>query len=190
MQFNWKLFVGASYCSIDGSALAQLRIVGTEPVYWGVLGQLGADRADAVMMDFHLDGNDSQYKMNLEAVRQLFRNAVVRGSHVRLATAILRDPRGWPRLGIEARRWLWETVIAYPQSGRHINVLELRAVLSSIKWRLRTDRGVRVKFAHLCDSQVCIGVLVKGRSSSLQVSSVLKQINALILSSGICPLYA
>lgn len=67
-------------------------------------GQLGAERADAVMKDFHLNGSDGQYRMNLEAVRHLFRNAVFRCSDVRFATATLRDPRGWPRLGIGARR--------------------------------------------------------------------------------------
>ena len=127
--------------------------------------------------------------MNVEAVRHLFRNAVFKGSDVRLATSTLMDPRGWPRQGIEARRWIWKPVLAYPRSGRHINVLELGAVLSAIKWRMRGLAGVRAKFAHLCDSQVSIAVLVKGRSSSHQLSQTLKMINSLVLASSCCPMY-
>ena len=80
-------------------------------------------------------------------------------------------------------------MVAYPRTGAHINVLELGAVLSAMKWRTRCIAGIKVKYAHLCDSQVCIAVLVKGRSSSAQLSHTLKKVNALTLASGCCPAF-
>ena len=171
-----------------------------EPLFaWGFLdhlptvdmcwGRLVQQQEEQVLQKLNLGGRGYIHKTNCEAVRHLFRHAIFKGSDVRLATGTLRDPRGWPRQGIEARRWLWKTVIAYPKGGRHINYLELLAILRSIQWRMRAARGVHLKFAHLSDSQVCMGVLVKGRSSSLQLSSVLKQINALVLASSSSPFY-
>jgi hypothetical protein len=153
---------------------------------WGSL--VEAD-LQAAARRLQLDYPLNQSQLQLEAVRQLHRNAIYRGSDVRLATSTLMNPKGWPRQGIQAERWGWKPVVAYPRSGAHINVLELGAVFSAMKWRIRCIAGIRVKYAHLCDSQVCIAVLVKGRSSSSQLSQTLRKINALTLASGSCPVF-
>ena len=69
-------------------------------------------------------------------------------------------------------------------------MLELRAYLSALKWRLRKLAHHRVRCFHLLDSQVCIAVIVKGRSSSFALSRVLDKVNAVTLAGDIWPALA
>ena len=126
---------------------------------------------------------------NREVVKHLHRQAMYRGSDVRLSTGVLMRPNLWPRQAFDARRWKWRTIIAYPRSSEHINILELRAAFATMKWRLRTANNVRTRMFHLLDSQVCIGVAVKGRSSSKQMMRVLRRTNALVVAGGLLPAY-
>lgn len=68
-------------------------------------------------------------------------------------------------------------------SGQHINSLELRAALLSLRWSLShgvSDCTVRL----LTDSTVVLGTLLKGRSSSWRLSRVMRKISALCLVAG------
>ena len=82
-------------------------------------------------------------------------------------------------------------VIAYKFQHKfgaeHINVLELRAKLSAVKWRARKAANLGTKYVHLLDSQVNLGVLAKGRSSSQQLANVMEQICAVLLASRMIP---
>ena len=69
-------------------------------------------------------------------------------------------------------------------------MLELRAVYLVLRWRTRSVTRIKSRFLHLTDSQVSLGVLVKGRSSSLQLNRVISRCNALILASDLLPLFA
>jgi len=80
-------------------------------------------------------------------------------------------------------------VVAYKRQGAHINALELRAVLAAVKWRARTPGNLNARFLHLSDSQVCLGVLVKGRSSSGQLFAILQRLNHLVLAANFVPAY-
>ena len=122
-----------------------------------------------------------------EVIKHVHRNSSGRGSDVRLATGILFNPGAWPRRAVAAARWTWKVVVAFPMQGRHINVQELEAILSSLKWRTRTRAGPGRRSIHFVDSQVCMAVVAKGRSSSSQISQVLVRINALILASNLAP---
>ena len=66
----------------------------------------------------------------------------------------------------------------------HINVLELRAVLSLIK-KLAARGAHDCRVLVLIDSRVALGALGKGRSSSRQINRVLRQVAALALYTGI-----
>lgn len=68
--------------------------------------------------------------------------------------------------------------------SEHINVLELRTLLTEIKHRCRSMKTVSQKYVVLTDSAACIGVVAKHRSSSRKLNSVIKRINALSLVSG------
>jgi len=122
-----------------------------------------------------------------EVIKHIHRNSSGRGSDVRLATGVLFNPGVWPRRAVAASRWKWKVVVAFPMSGRHINVQELEAILSSLKWRTRTRAGPGRRSVHFVDSQVCMAVVAKGRSSSSQIRPVLAKINALVLAANLAP---
>ncbi|CAE7765025.1 unnamed protein product [Symbiodinium sp. CCMP2592] len=60
------------------------------------------------------------------------------GTDVRLDAGIPFRAKAWPRSGIQSHLFNWAVVHGYPwRHVAHINVLELQAVVNSVKWRLR-----------------------------------------------------
>ena len=122
--------------------------------------------------------------------RRFLRSADYRGSDVRLDTGQLCRPGRWPRESISPVKWIWYDVLAIPyRMADHINKLELTMVVSTLKWRLRRPSALKTRFLHLVDSQVCLGVLTKGRSSSRKLLVTLRRANALTLLGQVYPLY-
>ena len=60
-------------------------------------------------------------------------------------------------------------------------MLELAAVVQHVRRRLRTTRSVGCRFVHLTDSQVTLGVMAKGRSSSRLLMGQLQVLGGLLL---------
>jgi len=89
------------------------------------------------------------------------------------------------RASVPARLWKWRVIAGWRWTGsrEHINSLELRAVLTSLKWRIQHRRQVGKRFLHLVDSLVVLHALSRGRSSSKKLRSTLSRINALLLCS-------
>ena len=92
------------------------------------------------------------------------------------------------RTTVPAHLWSWKTVCGWrwkygqsPEQQEHINKLELRAVLTSIRWRIFKQRIKKTRFLHLVDSLVSLHILNKGRSSSRSLQRIIKKINALLL---------
>ena len=87
------------------------------------------------------------------------------------------------RASIPAKLWQWKTAASWAWTGNkeHINVLELRAVLTCLRWRLERHKKIHVKFIHLVDSMVVLHALSRGRSSSRKLRRTLLRINALLL---------
>ena len=118
-------------------------------------------------------------------VAEHLRAADHRGSDVRLSSGTMLKPSCWPRMAADESLWKWKTALKTKwQSVAHINELELRAVLLSLKWRLRRASGQNKIALTLVDSAVSIGVLVKRRSSAYRLQRVVRKINALELVSG------
>ena len=97
------------------------------------------------------------------------------------------------RTSVPARLWKWKTACGWawrcPQSGcrEHINRLELRAVLTAIKWRTLKAKQRGKRFLHLVDSLVSLHVVNKGRSSSRKLRAITKRLTAwLLLSANSC----
>lgn len=90
------------------------------------------------------------------------------------------------RASVPSRLWKWRTICGWQWKGvpEHINCLELRAVLTTIRWRLEKLQKTRVKFIHLVDSQVVLHALSRGRSSSRKLRRTLLRINSLLLATG------
>eukprot|EP00438_Fugacium_kawagutii_P018228 Skav218343 [mRNA] locus=scaffold755:897997:900780:- [translate_table: standard] len=87
------------------------------------------------------------------------------------------------RASVPARLWKWRTVAGWRwrEANEHINVLEMRAALTALRWRIEKQEIVHSKFVHLVDSLVCLHALSRGRSSSRKLKRTLLRMNALIL---------
>ena len=164
-----------------GQALSSIGILPKAPTMSQCWGELGDEEAEKLDTWGPSGGQDSQ--LDKEVMRHIVRAAMYRGSDVRLATGVLVSPGIWPRKALCTDRWQWKVVLSYKMEGQHINILELRAALSTFKWRMRSARHVNKRVAHVLDSQVCIAVIAKGRTSSEQLRKVLNRLNALVLAS-------
>ena len=96
------------------------------------------------------------------------------------------------RASIPARLWRWRTVAGWSWGGNpeHINVLELRSVLTSVKWRVENLSQANLRCVHLVDSLVVLHALTRGRSSSRKMRRTLMRISSYLLVSGLQPLWA
>lgn len=66
----------------------------------------------------------------------------------------------------------------------HINILEMRSMVSTLAWRLRSSRFGSCRALHIVDSQVVLAVAVKGRSSSRILNRLLRKFGALQVAGG------
>ena len=96
------------------------------------------------------------------------------------------------RLSLPGRLWRWRTVAGWrwTDSSEHINVLELRAVLASVRWRVERLHQHDLRCIHLVDSLVVLHGLSRGRSSSRKLRRTLMRLNAYLLASGLQPVWA
>ena len=90
------------------------------------------------------------------------------------------------RSSVPGRLWKWKVVTGWKWKGspEHINVLEMRAILTSLRWRIEKKHMRKHRFIHLTDSLVCLHALSRGRSSSRKLRRTVCRINALLLVSG------
>lgn len=119
-------------------------------------------------------------------VKKLLSLVSVKGEDL-LLQAASEEPVKYHRLraSVPAKLWRWRTIAGWKWLGtrEHINVLELRAVLTSVKWRVEKQKKLHTKFVHLVDSLVCLHALSRGRSSSKKLKRTLLRTNALLLAS-------
>ena len=71
----------------------------------------------------------------------------------------------------------------------HINELEARAGLADLRRRTRS-KHIGTKYLHLYDSQVCLGVMTKKRSSAYRLARVIRKADAVELASFVHPCYS
>jgi len=162
-----------------GLALHALGQLPEPPTVAQLHGELYLEEQNVAMKRQALDETPQEAQL----VAHFHRLAMYRGSDVRLTTGDLLNPAAWPRRGVDPSCWRWRVVMSYPRTGSHINILELYAVFMALKWRLGCAASLGRRCLHLCDSQVCIAVLTKGRSSSTAIMRILRRINALLLAS-------
>ena len=89
------------------------------------------------------------------------------------------------RASIPSKLWRWKIIAGWrwSNSKEHINCLEMRAILATLKWRIAHQGLVHQRFIHLTDSLVCLHALTRGRSSSRKLRRTISRINALLLAS-------
>ena len=95
------------------------------------------------------------------------------------------------RWSIPSRLWKWKVIGSWPWKSTqdHINLLELRAIWTSIRWRVERQRVSKSRFLHLTDSAVCLNALVRGRSSSRKLRPLMSRINSVLLACRVHPLW-
>ena len=95
------------------------------------------------------------------------------------------------RATIPAKLWRWRTIAGWQWKGNpeHINVLELRAVLTSIRHRAEELQQKQLRCIHLTDSLVVLHALTRGRSSSKKMRRTLMRLNSILLATGLHPLW-
>ena len=95
------------------------------------------------------------------------------------------------RATVPSRCWRWKVVSGWKwrHQDEHINALELRAIFTSLRWRIEHQHHLQSRFVHLTDSMVCLHALSRGRSSSRKLRRTISKINALILAGHIHPFW-
>ena len=95
------------------------------------------------------------------------------------------------RASIPASLWRWRIISGWKWIGRkeHINVLEARATLTTLKWRAEQLQQQDLRFVHLVDSLVVLHCLTRGRSSSKKLRRTTMRISSLLLATGLQPLW-
>ena len=96
------------------------------------------------------------------------------------------------RQTVPSKAWKWREVAGWAWRGppEHINQLELRAVLTTLKWLIGKKQMVNCRVLHLTDSMVVLHALSRGRSSSRKLRRTLMRVQALLLVSNLHPVWA
>ena len=130
---------------------------------------------------------------NSTLVQKLFGLTSLKGEDL-MVHGVSEPPVRYHRLrsSIPSRLWRWKTVSgwAWKNKGEHINALELRAVYTTLRWRVEEMQQRGQRFAHLVDSLVALHSLSRGRSSSRKLMRTVMRINSLLLVSGLHALWA
>ena len=116
----------------------------------------------------------------------LFNSAGSRGTDVHMMSGSFMRPEAAHSRTIQPGLWHWRSAFAWEWNSSvedHINVLELRAALNGLRWRLRSKKAVGCLCLSLTDSAVTAAVAAKHRSSSRAIQRVLRKWSALVLAS-------
>jgi hypothetical protein len=124
-----------------------------------------------------------------EHTLEVLQQADHRGADACLETQQLFGPIR-QKVPYPAFRWDWKTKDAWRwKHEQHINMLEAQAFLHHLRTRSADPRRHNERFVHVLDSQVAVGVLAKGRSSSHRLNRICKRVAGLALATNQYPLY-
>ena len=127
-----------------------------------------------------------------ELVQKLFGLTSLKGEDL-LVHGDSEPPLKYHRLrsSVPAKLWRWKAITGWQWKNRdeHINVLELRAVMTTLKWRIEQLEQTGLRCVHLVDSLVCLHSLSRGRSSSKKLRRTIMRVNSFLLASGLQPLW-
>lgn len=118
--------------------------------------------------------------------RLLLRRTNHTGSDIRIISGEIMSSKAFPRESAAAQWWNWQEGFNIKwRTKSHINVLELESILLGIKQQIAHFHFSDMRIFQLSDSYVCISVVSKGRSSSVQLQRVMKKISAHLLAHGL-----
>ena len=110
-----------------------------------------------------------------------------------LVQQVTEMPLRYHRLRQSIPGKLWRLCIIsgwrWVENPEHINVLEARAIFTTLKWRAQQLGQLDCRCVHLVDSIVVLHCLTRGRSSSRKLRRTIMRIGSLLLATGIQPVY-
>eukprot|EP00435_Cladocopium_sp_Y103_P018568 s1259_g4.t1 len=136
---------------------------------------------------FRLPLNPSRKHCDVSAYKLAFKlgNLVsIKGEDILLSTPTSQMTKFHRlRASVPSKLWRWKVITGWKwkHGKEHINSLELRAVLTSLRWRLEKLKHTGCRLVHLTDSLVCLHTLSRGRSSSRRLRRTMARVNALVL---------
>ena len=129
----------------------------------------------------------------IELARKLGNLVSIKGEDILLSTPTTQLVKFYRlRASIPARMWKWAIIAGWKwrHGTEHINSLEVRSVLTTLKWRIQKKRQVGCRMIHLVDSLVCLHALSRGRSSSRKLRRTIARVNALVLAGNVQVVWA
>ena len=113
-----------------------------------------------------------------------------RGSDIRLDVGVPYRREAWPRMEISSEQWKWRVFLSYRWHHQdHINVLEVAAAFDALRSMVKKASSHSCRRLFLLDSQVAIGVLTKGRSSSRRLNFILSRFAAVSVAANVFPVF-
>ena len=96
------------------------------------------------------------------------------------------------RASLPSKLWKWKTIAGWAWTGQpeHINVPELRAIFTTVRWWISQRKAASCRFVHMTDSLVCLHALSRGRSSSRKMRRTMAKLNSLLLACNLHPVWA
>ena len=91
---------------------------------------------------------------------------------------------------ISSEQWKWRVFLSYRWHHQdHINVLEVAAAFDALRSMVKKASSHSCRRLFLLDSQVAIGVLTKGRSSSRRLNFILSRFAAVSVAANVFPVF-
>eukprot|EP00438_Fugacium_kawagutii_P003204 Skav218049 [mRNA] locus=scaffold214:1185583:1189080:- [translate_table: standard] len=96
------------------------------------------------------------------------------------------------RASVPARLWRWRIIAGWRwvHGGEHINSLEMKAAVTSMRWRIEKQLHHNCRVIHMTDSLVCLHALSRGRSSSRKLRRSIARLSALSMATNVQPVWA
>ncbi len=121
-------------------------------------------------------------KLEAPQLQRVARLCCKAGGHVTLRDVATEDlhARLGPRHDLGLPLSAFDVVLSVRcTDDDHINLREARALLTYVRWVLRTPRHFGHRLVVLVDSKVVVGAVAKGRSSSVPLNRLLRRLAAL-----------
>lgn len=130
----------------------------------------------------HADIFEERNNPELDLVKLIYRHQVHVGGELRSLPGREFRQDQWPRHGVNGSWWHWRVVEQFQWGEKDsINVLEMRAVIATLRWKSSVSRYIGEKSLHLVDSQVVISALRKWRSGSPGLQRLIRRAAAIVL---------
>ena len=188
LSFGWV--AGQLCCAIRPPPTVQeiVNVLGLAP---GPCARAGASAPMGRWKQYGFNDIEDSDEASQFLVNKLALGANHTGSDVRITTGELMTPSKSVRQSVEAIWWQWKQVFSRRwEFPHHINALEMRALLLGLQWRAQRPGHLGKRVVHLVDSFVTLGIVCKGRTSSLMLRALSRQIAARVLATGLTVILA